>query len=371
MHNDPNVIVIGGGSHHNALGVIRALGERGYGIEFISIGDVRKHYVSSSRYVNKYVVLSDVKELAAYMLYRQAPTDGRKEIVISCADAVTEHLNTFHDRLSMRYVFPGVPEEGRMVDLMDKTTMIAMAAKRGVYAPLVWTLPDDKDKITFPCITKSHISSHGGGKSDIVICRNSKQLDAFLKENTDDIFVQSYIEKEEEVQFIGCSLNNGEEVIIPGMSKIIRSQPNTNTGLLEYGPIAPFYYDTVEKAKKIIKDCCYSGLFSFEIMKGHDNNVWFLEINFRNDGNAWCTTKAGVNLPVIWVKSCLGEDYQDEMRVPKRILMMPEFQDIKLVLQKKISLRRWLKDWERTDYFMEYDKNDPRPFWQYIFDKIR
>lgn len=59
--------------------------------------------------------------------------------------------------------------------------------------------------ITFPCITKAHVSSHGG-KSDIVICRNKEQLESFLRENTDDLFAQAYIDKLEEVQFIGCSL---------------------------------------------------------------------------------------------------------------------------------------------------------------------
>ena len=43
---------------------------------------------------------------------------------------------------------------------------------------------------------------------------------------------------------------------------------------------------------------------------------------------------------------------------------------IKLVLQRKVSLGQWLKDWKRTDFFMEYDKQDPKPFWQYIKDKI-
>lgn len=364
-----NIIVIGGGNHHNALGVIRALGEAGFSVELITIGNLRKHYISSSCYVNKHHALKDVKELASYLLYRSIPADGNREIIISCADAVTEHLNLHHDCLSTRYIFPGVPHQGKMVELMDKTTMISMAAKRGVFAPQVWSLPLDKDKVTFPCITKAHVSSHGG-KSDIVICRNKNQFESFLSENTDDLFAQAYIDKLEEVQFIGCSLHGGEEVIVPGMSKVLRSQPNTNTGFLEYGPIDPFYEEIVERAKLYIKDCQYSGLFSFEIMRGKDDKVWFLEINFRNDGNAWCVTKAGVNLPVIWVKSCLGEDYSSEIRPVKKIVMMPEFQDIKLVLQSKVSLAQWLKDWKRTDFFMEYDKQDPKPFWQYIKDKI-
>lgn len=40
-----NVIVIGT-THHNSLGVIRALGERGYGVEFVNFGGRKRDYVS-------------------------------------------------------------------------------------------------------------------------------------------------------------------------------------------------------------------------------------------------------------------------------------------------------------------------------------
>ena len=221
-----NILVIGGGNHHNALGVVRALGRRGYKVELISIGNLRINYIASSKYVSKHHALADVKELASYLLYRD--TKKEKEIVISCADAVTEYLNLHYDRLSDRYILPGVKQPGKMVDLMTKTTMIEMAAKHGIIAPHIWKLPEDKELVTFPCITKSYLSSHGG-KADIVICRSHAELDGFLGGNTDNVFVQSYIKKKEEVQFIGCSLNGGEEIIIPGRTKVLRSQPNTNT----------------------------------------------------------------------------------------------------------------------------------------------
>lgn len=360
-------IVVIGGTHHNSLGVIRALGERQYNVEFINFSCTSKDYIKASKYISHYKALPNIELLKDFLLSRKK-TEA-KEVIISCADVVTEYLNIHLNDLKENYYIPGVPLEGKMVELMDKTTMIKMVGKQGIVAPFIWNLPEQRSLVELPCITKVHVSSHGG-KSDIIICKTQEELNDFLKKNTDNIFAQAFINKKEEVQFIGCALNDGKQVIIPGMSKVLRSQPNTNTGFLEYGPIDPFYNDTVERAKQYIKDCEYSGLFSFEIMRGHDDRIWFLEINFRNDGNAWCTTKAGINLPLIWVKACLGEDYTNEIHTPKKILMMPEFQDFKLVLQRKISLLQWFKDWKRTDYFMEYDKKDQKPFWQYIKDKI-
>ena len=347
---------------------MRALGRRGYRIELVTIGSLHKNYIASSKYVSVHHALADIKELASYLLYRKQTKE--KEIIISCADMVTEHLNMHYDQHAKRYILPGVEKQGRMVNLMDKTTMIEMAARHGIEAPRIWKLPKDKDNVTFPCITKSYLSSRGG-KTDIVICRNREQLDAFIADNTDEVFVQPYIDKKEEVQFIGCSLNGGEDIIIPGMTKVLRSQPNTNTGFLEYRPIDSFYKDVVERSKAYIRGCGYSGLFSIEFLRGKDDKVYFLETNFRNDGNAFCVTASGVNLPVIWVKACLNEDYPSELHTPKSIVMMPEFQDFKLVLQRKLSLSKWLKDLRRTKAFMEYVKYDKRPFFQFIIDKLK
>lgn len=363
-----NIIIIGSGNHHNTLGVIRAIGRAGLGVDLVTYDNAKKNYIACSKYVTTHHILASKEELFSYL--NSLEVNGEKQIVISCADIVTEYLNQHRDILSKKFILPGTPIQGHMLELMDKTTMISMAAKHNIFAPEVWHLSEDYNKVTFPCITKSHVSSHGG-KADIIICHSKNELDFFLKDNDDDIFVQSYINKKEEVQFIGCSLNGGDEIIIPGMTKVFRSQPNTNTGFLEYGPIDSFYDETVKNAKAYIKDCQYSGLFSIEFLRGQDDMIWFLEINFRNDGNAICVTEAGINLPLIWVKANRGENYKKEIKIPNKIIVMPEFQDFKLVLQRKVGIWQWLKDWKRTDAFMEYASDDKRPFFQYIIDKIR
>lgn len=363
-----NVIIIGGGNHHNALGVIRAIGRCGYSIELITIGNLKKNYIASSIFVNVHHALANIKELPDFLISRDK--SNNKEIIISCSDAVTECLNMCLEQLIERYVVPGVAKQGQMSELMDKTMMIKMAAKRGLQSPKIWKWPMEMKNITFPCITKSYVSSHGG-KSDIVICKNKEELDAFFYENNDEIFVQEYVDKKEEVQFIGCSLYGGEEIIIPGMTRILRSQSNTNTGFLEYGPVDPFYEEIVNKSKAYIKDCSYSGLFSIEFIRDKNNIVYFLEVNFRNDGNAYCVTESGVNLPIIWVKSNLNENYMEELKEPQHILVMPEFQDFKLVLQRKLSWLQWINDLKKTDTFLEYAKDDKKPFFQFLINKFK
>lgn len=361
-----NVIVIGG-NHHNTLGVVRSLGQRGIGVELIIIGDIYHKYVSTSKYVVSHHALLVAEELSAYLLFRKKRDE--KEVIISCSDEVTEHLNSFVDILSPFYYLPGTKKQGDLIPTMDKTTMIQLADKNGLRSPLFWRLPEEKNRIFFPCISKTCISSHGS-KQDIKVFYSIEELDSFLERVKGEIFIQEFVDKKEEIQLIGCSLRGGADIIIPGMSRIIRSQSNTNTGFLEYGPIDPFYNQIIVKCKSFLMDCDYSGLFSLEFLRDKKDNVYFLEINFRNDGNAFCVTAAGVNLPMIWYKGIRGLDYSDELHPVKRVLVMPEFQDFKLVLQGKIKLLQWLKDLKNTDAFLDWDRTDVRPFFRYILNKI-
>ncbi|MDE6284841.1 MAG: ATP-grasp domain-containing protein [Bacilli bacterium] len=361
------IIIIGGGNHHNALGVIRSLGKRNYDFDLITYGSLSSHYITSSKFVSNHIEFEQPEEVIQHL--NSLNSCQTKIILISCSDSITELLSIHYDELAEKFIIPGINKAGLMKKNQDKYQMIETASKFGLSTPQTWTIPEEAHNITFPCITKSVLSSHGG-KQCIVILNDKKELDDFRKQHNEQFFVQQYIDKKEEVQFIGCSLNEGEDIIIPGMTKIIRSQSSTNTGFLEYGEIEEFWLDTVAKSKEYLKECKYSGLFSIEFIRDYDDNVYFLETNFRNDGNAYCVTAAGVNLPVIWVNWCAGISYRDEIKPVKNIFVMPEFQDCKLVLEGKLSPFIWLKDLLRTDCFLEWDKYDKKPFFKAFIDKI-
>ncbi len=49
-----NTVIVIGSSHHNSLGVVRALGERNYEVEFINFrASGHFDYVSKSKYIKK------------------------------------------------------------------------------------------------------------------------------------------------------------------------------------------------------------------------------------------------------------------------------------------------------------------------------
>lgn len=225
------------------------------------------------------------------------------------------------------------------------------------------------DRLTYPCITKPLVSKNGT-KSDIHIFYSSQEFKQKYKElKSERIQIQTFIEKELEYQLIGCSLNGGKTVIIPGASVILRQPQNTNTGFLRY---IPGFEADIESCKCFLKSADFSGLFSMEFLRGKDGKDYFMETNFRNDGNAICVTAAGMNLPYILVMFNSGHNVDEYIKncKLKEVLVMPEFNDFKNVVSRRISLIQWLKDVYITDRFMEFSKHDQKPFWVYIAKKI-
>lgn len=357
-------IVIIGGNHHNTLGVIRSLGIRNdMIIEAIIITPTRRSFVLKSRYINHGIILPDINYLKRYLI---STANEEKKIIISCSDEVSEFLDQNKNELQEYFILPGCLKQGQLSFLMNKLNILTKAKECGLTTP---THYNNLDLVTYPCIAKPKVSCRAT-KNDIVICNEKEQLSSYFVQNADKIFIEEYIDKKEEFQFIGASINYGEKVIIPGMSNIIRSVSNTNTGFLQYHRITEEYIETYNKTVSLIKSCKYTGLFSVEFIRSKNNIDYFLEINFRNDGNAYCVTASGVNLPMLYIKACSGIDYKDEILNVKNITVMPEFQDFKLVVQRKLNLFTWVRDIKKTDSFLVYNKEDKGPFLYFILYKL-
>ena len=63
-----------------------------------------------------------------------------------------------------------------------------------------------------------------------------------------------------------------------------------------------------EKITKIIQGAHYSGPFCIEFLVGPDDNLYFLEVNFRHSGWGYAFTYGGFNLPVRWASATLDNE---------------------------------------------------------------
>lgn len=365
-----------GGNHHNTLGVIRSLGECGIKPYVIIQQDDLPPFVSRSKYINKSWLVSSDKDVLDVLLGEALEYHKEeKAVLIVCADNLSSMVDIHAAELESRYFLPGTKEAGRISYLMDKEVMSALARETGFNVPksIAVNTADNCDiNISMPWIIKPLLSKDGH-KSDIERIYTLDGWKDYCCNHGASVQVQQLIDKDFEYQLIGLSLDDGNDVVIPGVSNVIRPSATSNTGFLRYTSLDDSYRSVLELSRRFLQATGYSGLFSLEMLRGKDGVDYFMEINFRNDGNAICVTAAGMNLPYIWYLYNTGGDYKEEISQSKirDVYVMPEFADFEFVRSRALSLWTWLKDIRHTDRFMEYDSKDRGPFYFLMKEKIR
>lgn len=360
-----NRVIILGADHHNTLGMVRSLGIKGITTDVFIISRHSKIHVVHSKYINSLTCYPTDQD-AVDALLAIKPVFGEKKVLLAGSDSISACIDRHYVQLKQNYVFFNA--KGFLLDLMNKETMVNIATEVGMNVPshIVYKVGTHlPENIEFPCITKA-ISSIDGSKSNTLICENRKELVDFLKTEglCSLLQIEKYIEKEIEFQFIGVSLNGGETIIIPGHSHISRPNGIQNTYYFPYKQNDPSFIDTLEKAQAFIRKTGYSGLFSVEFLRGKDGVDYFLEMNFRNDGNAICVTDAGFNLPYIWYLYAIGDDYKQEINksVFKPVTFCPEMFYVKDWVYGEISFNRLISDVWKANSFTQYYKGDNKSF---------
>lgn len=260
------------------------------------------------------------------------------------------------DSLATKYILPGVIKGKSILDMMDKTWLAKAAIDAGLSVPETSVVSTKKsyEWRIYPCIVKP-LNSITGGKNDIRICSNSEELAQELNHSLHKkLIIQKYIEKDFEYQLIGVSFCEGKKVYIPAVTRLIRAtDPRTNTGTVLVEPVSD-YNIALEKVRRLIESTGYSGLFSVEFLRDKKGNDYFLEVNFRNDGNSIAMTAAKANIHMAWYNQRF-----DESTTINKNYTMPLFPMIKRVIQRKIKIKDFFNDLRNIPTFMDFSWKDP------------
>lgn len=358
------IAVVIGGTHHNTLGVIRSLGDKKIKPFVILIDKSKKRsYVSYSKYINKYWQVSSSDMAVDVLIKHFCGCKNQKVVVFACNDEVALQLDENKKVFPDNYIIPGTTGNIGLNHLMNKQVMAEMAKSVGLTVPKEYDVLDDD--IVYPIIAKP-LMSVKGQKKDIVVVSNKNELNVYKNNHSlENTQFQQFIDKEIEFQIIGISLNGGEKVIIPGVSTILGYCQSSNTAYLKYGYLNDNY--EVEKCVRFMKTVEFNGLFSMEFVRGKDGVNYYMETNYRNDGNAIAVTYAGVNLPYLWFEnSVYGQLEEEPFNIKKEVYIMPEMQELFLLKTKKITLGEFVKHLMKTNHFMEFVWKDQLPFWNLI-----
>ena len=364
MMSVPKVIVFGN-SHHNTLGLVRSLGEKGIrSILLLEPCDLKFCCVRFSKYIAKIHYLKTLED-GLRVLREEYWDEKDKPIALNAGDPSMSLLDAHYGELKEHFhIFNARGEQGLINYFMDKANQFPIAEKCGLNIIKTWHLNAAKDlpsDLTYPCLLKGN-NSTGSSKADMFICTCREELLSCMHEGV-DYLVQEYIDKDCELDIMGFSWNHGNEVFIPAVVRKVRETLTRQSDYIRLEPVSDYPALSVDAIEAFVREVGYEGIFSVEMIR-RGGKFYFLEMNLRNDGVGWLYTKSGANFPYMWVQYCNGDLSRKSLATAK--LRMPltlmQLWDVLNLKAGKVPFRQWIKECLGADAHFLFDAKDIKPF---------
>ena len=365
-------VIVFGVSHSTTLQVIRSIGRAKVRVFLISIGNTKKDILHCSKYVEEYVIYDNYTEGVKFLI--EADCRYKKPVILVSGDDAALAIDAQKVILSSKYHIP-CSSIYPLEYLMRKDVMNEMASKVGINVPRSILLHKNApNPLSFPLLLKPAVSVDGT-KSDIQICKNqSDLLNYWKKSKLNKVLATEFIEKDYEVCILCAKIKNSHTTI-PGVVKKLRHMPLIY-GARSYAkicrcnnlPMIPY-----DKICKLIDNTGFHGLLSIELLI-KDNIPWFVELNYRADGNMMAYTDAGCNLPVNYyigsTEVSLNNTRISE-KINRELFIMTEGDIYHVTKYRHISLFKWLSDLFHTKSFIIFDYHDLKPFIKYKYCDLK
>lgn len=359
--------------HFNPLGIIRSLGEEGIRPVVVMYSQP-SILVKYCKYIDK-IHYVDCLEDGLQLLLSEYGNEKSKPFLYSASDKVESFFDLHYDDLIGHFYFYNAGGAGRITKMMQKDEIVKMAELCGLQTPKSEIVKRGVLPITlkYPILTKANTSTIANWKSNVFICKNKDELlVAFEKIACEEVLLQEYVEKVDELNIEGFCINGGESVFMPLQNRFYRTTEQSFGNFLYIDKLLPPMIE--EKVRQLFALTHYSGVFEVEFLIGADGCYYFLEINFRNSAWAYAYTKCGVNLFLEYAKSILTN------RLPcfneKKIKNLPfsamdELTDFKWsVMSGKVNIFQWIKELFTADCHFYYNKKDQKPLYYYLFNRL-
>lgn len=368
----PNKIIIWGIDNYNALGLFRELHEVGE-IHFLLNGGPR-FCATQSRYCKIVHKVKTLEEGLSYLLSHYND-EKNKPFLITTGDIEAEFVDSHYDELNKLFYLTGIPKSGVLTQVLDKNYMGMLAKECGFTIPqsksCQWNTPIDD--VIFPCVLKPDKNRRDHKKEfKTKICKDRGELQAVLSQvdKGSHFILQEYIDKECDVLIYGCRTLEGE-IILPGVyikNRWDRGGDGSH-GIMDQ-TIPNFI--SCEAINEFLTKVNYHGIFSVEFAI-KDNSAFFYEFNLRNDGTSHYFYQAGVNIPQLWILSCLNIDIS---QYPQKLDGVKEFiaayDDYVNVENGLISKEQWKIECRNATVFRYFDKDDKVPYYySLVISKLR
>ena len=385
-----NKVVIIGQGFTGRLSIVRSVAEMGCDITLIVLtnrnktnGDLKqvKPIDAYSKYVNRTLYCEAYnKEMLIDLLLTKCVDPDQKVFIFPDNDFSAAAIDLSLNVLKDHFYCPNINwEQGAVLDWMDKVRQKQLAQDIGlnVAKSSIIEMNDGKyvipENIEYPCFVKP-LMSLIGAKLGLKKCNNRNELENHLTQlptlnkryRNIKLLVEDFKKIDKEFAVLGFS--DGHEVVIPGIIEIIHLAHGTHLGVAVQGKVYPVEDDDlIEKFRKIINKIGFAGIFDIDYYESA-GRIYFGEINLRFGGSGYAYTKTGVNLPVMMMKSFLGESIEGmNMSVTRSSVFFNERMAMDDWLHGYISKKDFNIIRKESDIHFVNDNNDTAP--QRAFEK--
>lgn len=363
-----DVIVIGG-DHYNALGVIRSLGECGIRPYFVLLNDTKNAMSAQSKYIKKLFLIKESEEdnIDNFLISNFGDANNKK-IIIPTGDPIEKYLDEHYKELSAYFYLPNINEtEGMITKYMDKLFQYELCKKNKVNIAESFFVDLNKkiDYNVFPnkVIIKPDVSADGN-KADIIIATGiseiKKGLKSFKEKKYQNVLIQEFLDYSMEYAMMGIAYK--DKVIIPGINSnnFIYPSNRGNTSYAEMFPLSEFKYN-ISNIEKMVSNMGYTGLFEIEMFLVGDK-IYFNEMNFRNSANLYGYKGGKIKYIYIYLLLLLNISLSNEkLKVTNHYNFCIEPLHIKNVFEGKIGFFKCIYH-ILTSTKLIYNFHDIKPF---------
>ena len=381
MIND--VIIVGDGGR-NGLGIVREFGECGQ-IPFVLLIErdskeqkSNTRVVLASKYTKRYKVFppcDSIETEVIQFLLKYLGNEKCKPIIITTSDVACEMLDRHTEELSDKFFVSNIngSDEGihYYLDKYNTYKKIKEMGQLDVAETFIIdisssTQPIDISKYPLPCILKPRESAHGK-KSDIEICHTKNELlnalNKFKVLDYKDILLQEYLDYQYEFSIHGYAA--GTKTVVPGICRYLhKSSIGTNDYMyIQYLKLEDcIEKEFVHKVCEFIKSIKFKGCFVGEAFYLNNGKFYLNEMNYRTCDLSYNETPSGRYIAPEYAAELTGEKPELYIKAGKSsFYSVLTFANIRLVLNKKMSLRQAITEIISSSSYQYYAKGDAKP----------
>ncbi len=370
-----NCVIVLGKNYSTTIGAIRSLGEAGFSVlvYYIAARTNDGKVVKNSKYVNYYAEhIGRDTDAIVNGLIDIFSRNTMKPLLIATDDFTESIIDLNINTLSKYFIIPHASnfEEGRIVNMMDKSTQSKIAESYGFRIAKSWIIPFDNgnyiihDSISYPCFYKPLLSVEGG-KDGMKKCVSETELIEELEKvktsnRVFNVLVQEYLNIDAEYTISGLCFGN--KVFLPAAlkkQKICQSHKGTTIcGIIKpMNDLGPWY----TKLEEMLASLDLYSIVDIELFRCGEE-YYFNEINFRTSAVCYGVVAGGANIPGMFAEAMFSGKFKYPtiaMEYDKTVVCEKAVWDD--YIAELITKRELDYIYNSADFFIIRNKQDPDP----------